>query len=174
MSHLDRIPWPNTDSSSASASVATSEGGDEAAARRIDELEDQLRRTTADLDNLRKRQDRELARQRSTERNRVTASWLPVVDNLELALKYASSDPDGIVTGVRAVRDQALAVLTDLGYTRHAEARVTFDPTRHEVVRVVEDPEAAAGTVVEVLRPGYGDGDQLLRPAAVSVAGVPA
>ena len=74
-----------------------------------------MRRTLADLDNLRKRQGRELERLRAAEANRMAAAWLPVLDNLDLALGHADADPSTIVEGVRAVRDQALAVLASLG-----------------------------------------------------------
>ncbi|MGV9274876.1 nucleotide exchange factor GrpE [Streptomyces griseosporeus] len=136
----------------------------------IQELEDRWRRALADLDNLRKRHTRELERERATERSRTAAAFLPVLDNLELALTHAGADPGAIVEGVRAVRDQAVNVLQLLGYPRHAESGVAFDPARHEVVGVVQDPDAPPGTVVEVLRPGYGDGERQLRPAAVTVA----
>jgi molecular chaperone GrpE len=133
-------------------------------------LEDQLRRALADLDNLRKRQARELERLRAAEANRVAAAWLPVLDNLDLALGHADADPSTIIEGVRAVRDQALAVLASLGFSRQDEVGVPFDPTRHEVVNVVDDAEAAPGTVVRVLRPGYGTPERQLRPGAVTVA----
>ncbi|MDI9835128.1 nucleotide exchange factor GrpE [Streptomyces sp. KAU_LT] len=136
----------------------------------LKELEDRWRRALADLDNLRKRHARELERERAAERSRTAAAFLPVVDNLELALSHAGSDPDAIVEGVRAVRDQAVNVLELLGYRRHAETGVAFDPARHEVVGVVQDSDASPGTVVAVLRPGYGDGERQLRPAAVTVA----
>ncbi|MFE5491432.1 nucleotide exchange factor GrpE [Streptomyces virginiae] len=136
----------------------------------IRELEDRWRRALADLDNLRKRHARELQRERTVERSRTAAAFLPVLDNLELALAHAGADSGAIVEGVRAVRDQAVNVLELLGYPRHAETGIAFDPARHEVVAVVEDPDAEPGTVVEVLRPGYGDGEQQLRPAAVTVA----
>lgn len=136
----------------------------------IQELEDRWRRALADLDNLRKRHARELERERTVERSRTAAAFLPVLDNLELALTHASADPGPIVAGVQAVRDQAVNVLALLGYPRHAETGVPFDPARHEVVGVVQDPDAPPGTVVEVLRPGYGDGERQLRPAAVTVA----
>ncbi|MFD9722363.1 nucleotide exchange factor GrpE [Streptomyces sp. NPDC059072] len=136
----------------------------------IRELEDRWRRALADLDNLRKRHARELERERTVERSRTAAAFLPVLDNLELALAHAGADSGAIVEGVRAVRDQAVNVLELLGYPRHAETGIAFDPARHEVVAVVEAPEAEPGTVVEVLRPGYGDGERQLRPAAVTVA----
>ncbi|MFJ5074356.1 nucleotide exchange factor GrpE [Streptomyces sp. NPDC088553] len=136
----------------------------------LKELEDRWRRALADLDNLRKRHARELERDRTAERSRTAAAFLPVLDNLELALTHAGADPGAIVEGVQAVRDQAVNVLELLGYPRHAETGVVFDPARHEVIGVVQDPDAAPGTVVDVLRPGYGDGERQLRPAAVTVA----
>ncbi|MFE2736091.1 nucleotide exchange factor GrpE [Streptomyces sp. NPDC059349] len=136
----------------------------------IQELEDRWRRALADLDNLRKRHARELERERAVERSRTAAAFLPVLDNLELALTHAGADPGAIVEGIQAVRDQAVNILELLGYPRHAETGVAFDPARHEVVGVVQDPNAAPDTVVEVLRPGYGDGERQLRPAAVTVA----
>jgi molecular chaperone GrpE len=48
---------------------------------------------------------------------------------------------------------------------------VPFDPTRHEVVNVVDDSEAEPGTVIRVLRPGYGTAERQLRPGAVTVVG---
>ncbi|SDM75011.1 nucleotide exchange factor GrpE [Actinacidiphila guanduensis] len=137
----------------------------------VEELEDRWRRALADLDNLRKRYARELPREREAERSRVAAAFLPVVDNLELALAHAGADdPGAIVSGVRAVRDQAVEVLRSLGYPRHEETGVPFDPERHEVVSVVAEPDTAPGTVVRVLRPGYGEPGRQLRPAAVAVS----
>jgi molecular chaperone GrpE len=133
-------------------------------------LADQWRRTAADLENLRKRVAREAGQQRADERARIAAEWLPVLDNLELALEHASSNPAAILEGVQAVRDQALAVLARLGYTRQADVGATFDPARHEAVAAVPDPTAPPGTVVHVVRPGYGGAEQQLRPASVVVA----
>jgi molecular chaperone GrpE len=136
-----------------------------------EELEDRWRRSLADLDNLRKRYARELPREREAERARVAGAFLPVVDNLELALAHAGADdPGAIVSGVRAVRDQAVEVLRNLGYPRHEETGVPFHPEQHEVVSVVDTDDAPAGTVVEVLRPGYGEPGHQLRPAAVAVS----
>jgi molecular chaperone GrpE len=135
------------------------------------ELEERWRRALADLDNLRKRYAREVAREREAERARVAAAWLPVLDNLERALEHAAGDQGALVEGLRSVRDQAVAVLASLGYPRQDQAGVPFDPARHEAVTVVQDAEAAPGTVVRVVRPGYGEGERQLRPAAVAVSG---
>ncbi|MEU8828085.1 nucleotide exchange factor GrpE [Streptomyces sp. NPDC048636] len=138
--------------------------------RVLAELEDRWRRALADLDNLRKRHARELERELAAERARTATALLPLIDNLELALAHAEAHPGAIVDGVKAVRDQGVDAFARLGYPRHSETGVPFDPTRHEVVGVVEDPEAEPGTVVEVLRPGYGDADHQLRPVAVVVS----
>jgi molecular chaperone GrpE len=137
---------------------------------RIADLEDRWRRAAADLDNFRKRTVRDAERVRLDERARVAREWLPVLDNLDLALEHAKSDPNAILAGVRAVRDQAIAILAALGFPRHDEVGTTFDPTRHEAVGTLPDPQAPAGTVLHVVRPGYGDDERQLRPAAVVVA----
>jgi molecular chaperone GrpE len=100
----------------------------------------------------------------------MAAAWLPVLDNLDLALGHADADPSTIVEGVRAVHDQALAVLASLGFSRQDQVGIPFDPARHEVVNVVDDADAEPGTVVRVLRPGYGTPERQLRPGAVTVA----
>lgn len=132
--------------------------------RDLAELEDRWLRAMAELDNVRKRHSRELERQRTAERARVASAWLPVLDNLELALGHASDD--AFAEGVRATLDQAVEVLARLGYPRQDATGVPFDPAVHEVVTVLDDPDAPPNTVVRVLRPGYGD----LRPAAVAVS----
>lgn len=135
------------------------------------ELEDRWRRALAELDNARKRHARELNREAEAERRRICLAWLPIVDNLDLALEHAKDDPASVVVGVRAVRDQAIALLASLGYPRDDETGMPFDPLRHEAAEVLEDPGAPPGTVVRVLRPGYGRlPDRQLRPAAVAVS----
>lgn len=140
------------------------------ASARVAELEDRWRRAVAELDNAGKRYARDLDRRIAEERARVVAAWLPVLDGLEMALQHAESDPATIVPGVQAVRDQSLSVLQRLGFTRQGEAGAVFDPARHEAVSTVRTDQFPPGTVAQVLRPGYGSTDQLLRPAMVVVA----
>ncbi|MEV5808696.1 nucleotide exchange factor GrpE [Streptomyces parvulus] len=166
----ESTPGPEAAHDTSEPDTAGPEPADDEYATAVQELEDRWRRALADLDNLRKRHARELERERAAERSRTAAAFLPVIDNLELALNHSDTASGAIVEGIRAVRDQAVNVLELLGYPRHAETGVAFDPARHEVVGVVQDPDAAPGTVVEVLRPGYGDDETQLRPAAVTVA----
>jgi molecular chaperone GrpE len=138
----------------------------------LDAAEDRWRRAAADLDNLRKRYAREVARERENERELVTSAFLPVLDTIDRALEHAAADPGSIVEGIRTLREQALAVVSGLGYGREDQPGVPFDPTRHEVVGVVDADGTGTppGSVASVLRPGYGAPGRQLRPAAVTVA----
>ncbi|MDQ4092726.1 MAG: nucleotide exchange factor GrpE, partial [Actinomycetota bacterium] len=137
------------------------------------QMQDRWQRAVAELENVRKRCRRDVEQAGAAERARVAAEWLPVLDNLELALQHAHADPASIVAGVAAVRDQALAVLGRFGFTRSEDLGLPFDPARHEAVQVVDAPDAEPGTVVKVLRAGYAADGGLLRPAVVAVARSP-
>jgi molecular chaperone GrpE len=167
---LDGADLGSADQSAPDSDGAPSEVGHEPSAN---DWQDRARRAAADLDNVRKRHVHELQRAGAAERAQVATGWLPVIDNLELALAHAEADPASIVEGVRAVRDQAVAILARLGYARRDETGVPFDPSQHEVLTVVDDPDAPPGTVVQVLRPGYGDAERQLRPVAVAVSRKP-
>ncbi|MFF5207732.1 nucleotide exchange factor GrpE [Streptosporangium sp. NPDC000396] len=133
-------------------------------------LEDRWKRALADLDNLRKRVSRDADRVRQEERARAAGVWLPVLDNLERALEHAETEPAPIVEGLRVIRDQALEVLARLGYPRRDDTGKAFDPARHEAVAVLAQEGAPDGTILRVIRPAYGDGEQQLRPAQVVVS----
>ncbi len=142
------------------------------AATEIAELEDRWRRAVADLDNLRKRYARELERERAAERARVAAAWLPVLDNLELALAHA-----GTAIRTRSSRACGRSATRRWRYShgsaipRHDEAGVPFDPQPHEVVGVVDRPGHRAGHGRRGAAPGLRrDGASQLRPAAVIVS----
>jgi molecular chaperone GrpE len=137
---------------------------------RIAELEDQRLRALADLDNLRKRCAGQLTRAEAETRAEVARRWLPVVDNLDLAVRHAEADPGALMEGIRAVREQATSVLAQLGFPARDDVGASFDPSRHEAVASRPDPAVPDGTVVEVVRAGYGDGERQLRPAQVVVA----
>lgn len=152
------------------SSGTTAEDTEHGLRARIAELEDRWRRTVADLDNMRKRFAREREQLREEERARAAADWLPILDNLELALQHAEADPVAIREGVQAVRDQAVDLIAQLGFPQRDDTGAPFDPRRHEAVSTVVDQSAKPGTVVHVVKPGYGDGTRQLRPASVIVS----
>jgi molecular chaperone GrpE len=135
-------------------------------------FEDQARRAMADLDNSHKRHARDLEQARADERANVAKQFLPLVDHLELALGHADVQPSVIVEGVNHVLAEAIEVLRRLGFPRIDQVGEPFDPARHEAVSAIHVDDAEPGTVVNVVRPGYGEGSRQLRPASVVVSTV--
>lgn len=137
---------------------------------RVRMFEDQWRRALAESDNMRKRLAAEAERIRDTERAAAAASWLPIIDDLDRALEHAEDDPAALADGVRAIRDEALRVLAELGFPRRDDEGAVFDPAQHDAIATRPADGVPAGTVLEVVRPGYGIDDRQLRPALVVVA----
>lgn len=133
------------------------------------DMEDRWKRALAELDNSRKRFDRELARYRYEERKAVLRDWLEVVDNLERALNHSeTASADSLHEGVRVLHRQTLTLLSRYGVSRIPTVGELFDPIQHEAVG--QTAGAPAGTIVEEVRPGYQITEDVLRPARVIVA----
>jgi molecular chaperone GrpE len=132
---------------------------------------DRYLRAAADLENLRKRQRRELEDAKLESKGKVLKEMLPVVDNLERAIEHATAQAGAnpIVEGVQLVLRQFLTAFERLDVTPVEAAGQPFDPNLHEAISQM-DSDAAPGTVVQVLQRGYKAGDRLLRPALVVVA----
>ncbi|HWN59460.1 MAG TPA: nucleotide exchange factor GrpE, partial [Streptosporangiaceae bacterium] len=127
-------PGPGTEGPAQEPSTAEQAAQLADQAARIAELEDLRLRALADLDNVRKRCVAQVRRAAEEARAAVARQWLPVVDNLDLALAHAEADPASIIDGVRAVRTQALDILARLGFARRDDRGARFDPARHEAV----------------------------------------
>jgi molecular chaperone GrpE len=128
-----RVPEPETMAGSGDAAAAAAlQARVGELEKRVAELDNLWRRALADADNLRKRHAREIERLRDQERAEVARDWLPVLDNLDRALEHAGTDPGAIIEGVRAVRDQAVDLLSRLGYPRRDDLGARFDPARHD------------------------------------------
>jgi molecular chaperone GrpE len=132
---------------------------------------DRYLRAAADLENLRKRQRREIDDAKLESKGRVLKEMLPVVDNLERAIEHATNQAgtNPIVEGVQLVLRQFLTAFERLDVTPIEAAGQPFDPNLHEAISQMES-EAPPGTVVQVLQRGYKSGERLLRPALVVVA----
>jgi molecular chaperone GrpE len=136
---------------------------------------DRYLRSAADLENLRKRQKREIEDAKVEAKSRVLKEMLPVVDNLERAIEHATaqSGTNSIVEGVQLVLRQFMTAFERLDVLPVDAAGQPFDPNVHEAISQQES-DAAPGTVVQVLQRGYKIGlppnDRLLRPSLVVVA----
>ncbi len=147
-----------------SSELPSAEATERAAVR----AEERLRYALADLDNLRKRVDRTVARERAAERERCARLWLPVLDDLDRALDEAEATRSPLAAGVAIIRESALAAMVELGFARMEPLGQRFDPELHEALGTIPSGEPAR-TVVGVVRPGYGH-DPVLRPAGVMVS----
>jgi molecular chaperone GrpE len=137
-------------------------------AERLAEADDRYRRALADLDNLRKRTAREVARLVEESRESLTREWLEALDSVERALRMTPEGP--LQTGLRSVLDQMEAVLARTGVQRIGAVGETFDPERHDAVGVRESEDVPDRTVVDVARSGFALGGRVLRPAQVIVS----
>jgi len=135
---------------------------------------DRYLRAAADLENMRKRQKRELEDAKFDAKNKILKEMLPVVDNLERAIEHASqAGTNPIVEGVQLVLRQFTTAFERLEVMPVEAMGQPFDPNLHEAISQQES-DAAPGTVVQVLQRGYRSGERLLRPALVVVAKAPA
>ncbi|MDF0528595.1 nucleotide exchange factor GrpE [Tsukamurella sp. 8F] len=128
----------------------------------LEQSQNRYRRALADLDNYRKRTEREAQRQAAAAGTRMLRDWLDAVDSVERALKMEPGDP-----GLTAVLEQMNAILTRNGVSRIETADARFDPERHEAVAVVDGDDQM---IVDVARSGYVRSDgEVVRPAQVVV-----
>jgi molecular chaperone GrpE len=132
---------------------------------------DKYLRTAADVENLRKRQKRELEDTKFETKNKVLKEMLPVVDNLERAIEHAggTGEKNPIVEGVQLVLRQFTTAFERLDVTPIDAMGQPFDPNLHEAISQQESDQPP-GTIVQVLQRGYRAGDRLLRPTLVVVA----
>lgn len=129
-------------------------------------------RERAEIENVKKRLQRDKADAIRFANESLLRDLLPVLDNLERAVGHAAAGGNGqpLVQGVQLVLKAALDVLERHGVRRvEAEGR-PFDPSVHEAVARVADPEREPNQVVEQFLPGYRLHDRLLRAAQVSVS----
>lgn len=131
---------------------------------------DRYLRSAADLENMRKRQRREIDDAKFDAKLKVLKEILPVVDNLERAIEHAaSSEKSPIVEGVQLVLRQLMTAFERLEVTPIDAIGQPFDPNLHEAISQQESDEPV-GSVVAVLQRGYKSGERLLRPTLVVVA----
>lgn len=136
----------------------------------VADLEDRLKRTTADFKNYKKRQEREKERIRERATEDLIERLLEVRDNLERATTEESENLDGLKEGVMMTLEQFDRVLDAEGVEPiDPEPGTDTDPHRHEVMMRTE-AAAPEGTIAEVYNKGFAMADSVLRPAQVSVS----
>lgn len=154
------------------------------AAAQIAELErelanasDRMLRALAEADNTRKRLEKERLDTAKFAITGFARDMLPVADNLRRALdaitpEQRENNPElkNIYIGVEATERELLRVFEQNHIRKVDPLHQTFDPNRHEVIFESPAPGKPAGTVIQVVEPGYMLHERLLRPARVGIA----
>jgi molecular chaperone GrpE len=129
-------------------------------------------RTAAELDNFRKRKEREVSDLRKYANQNLLRELLNVVDNLERAIGATqdAGTTDGLVEGVDMTLKELLKIFENAGVKPIEAVDHTFDPNLHEAVMQEENENIPENTVIRELQKGYQIHDRLLRPAMVVVS----
>ncbi len=134
------------------------------------EVADAYLRAKAEVENIRRRSEEELAKTRKFAIDSFAESLLPVCDSLEAAIAAPEAKPEQMLEGVHATLRQLLSALE---YNKvkvvNPPVGTRFDPHQHQAISVVPSNQDA-NTVVTVLQKGYLIADRVLRPALVMVA----
>jgi molecular chaperone GrpE len=162
----------------AAAPAAQAAGDPAALAPETAELKDRLLRALAEMENLRRRTEREVADARSYGISAFARDLLAVADNMRRALDAFGAEPHeaadagtkALLEGVELTERELLNVLEKHGVKKLDPEGSRFDPHRHQAMYEVPDESVPAGTVVQVVQPGYTIGERVLRPALVAVA----
>ncbi|MCB1569940.1 MAG: nucleotide exchange factor GrpE, partial [Xanthomonadales bacterium] len=141
---------------------------------KLGEMRELVLRERAEIENQRKRLQRDLDQARKFANEKLLAELLPVIDNLERGLVADKAEGGGLRAGVELTLKELLRVVTAHGIVIVNPVGEAFDPERHQAMSMVDTTEHAPNTVVAVLQKGYILNERLLRPALVNVAQAPA
>ncbi|MDF1580485.1 MAG: nucleotide exchange factor GrpE [Desulfuromonadales bacterium] len=142
-----------------------------------EENRDQYLRACAELENFRKRAQREKEDICRFANEKILREMLPVIDNLGRAIEHAdgeAADSKGLIEGIQLTLDQFAKVLDQFGVKEIAALGAPFDPAFHEAMGQIESAEHPVNSVAQVFQKGYLLNERLLRPALVMVAKAPA
>jgi molecular chaperone GrpE len=147
-------------------------------AKEAADLKDRLLRTLAEMENLRRRTEREVADSRVYAVTSFARDILAVADNMERAMKAlddeirdkADAGVKALLDGVELTERELINVMEKHGIKRLEPQGQKFDPNLHQAMFELPDPSVPAGTVVQVMQPGYTLGERVLRPALVGIS----
>ena len=135
----------------------------------LDELNDRYKRVLAEFENYKKRSGKERELLYNSILSDIIEVFLPVVDNLENALKIETQDVE-YKKGIELVLKQFKDILKSKGVEEIPGLGETFDPSLHEAVGSVQDPEKNTQEIVQEYRKGYKIGNRVIRHSMVVVA----
>lgn len=131
------------------------------------DAEEKLLRAAADLDNYKKRQQKEMELYKKVTVQSILLDFLPIVDEINMAISAA---PEEVAKGLEMTRNHLLKRLEKHGVTVIEAIGERFDPNTHEAIMVMEKEDHEEDTIVAVVEDGYMLGEFLLKPAKVVVS----
>ena len=134
---------------------------------------DQIMRLRAEIENNRKRTQRDVENAHKFAIKNFVESLLPVIDSIEMGQTAAEADNatlDSIREGNALTLNMLIQVMERSGLEQINPAGDVFDPERHQAMSMIEQPAVESNTVIEVMQKGYVLNDRLVRPAMVVVA----
>ena len=142
---------------------------------KLDDLQSRLVRTLADMENYRRRAQRELEESRRFESLRLVRDLLPALDGLNRAIASGeqTGDPQTLLSGIRMVAQQFRDILRGHAAEPIEALGQPFDPNFHEALTQMPSAEHPPMTVVQVVEMGYRRHDRVVRPARVIVSSGP-
>jgi molecular chaperone GrpE len=143
------------------------------------EMRDRLMRALADLENTRKRGEKDRREAAIYGGAKLARDLIPVYDNLRRAMSVTTDETrqqaQGLVEGVELTLRELLSVLSKHGVERVSpQPGDMFDPHLHEAMFEAPVPNTSAGQIIQVMSDGFRMHEQLLRPAQVGVSSTPA
>ncbi|MGH8040632.1 MAG: nucleotide exchange factor GrpE [Rudaea sp.] len=137
---------------------------------KLGEMRELLLRERAEIENQRKRLQRDLEQARKFANERLLGDLLPVCDGLERGLAVATADVQGLREGMDLTLKALLKVAENNGLKQINPIGQPFNPELHQAMSMVAAPQTVPNTVVAVMQKGYVLNERLLRPALVMVA----
>ncbi len=171
----------DSDSTESDDVDATIEHGDpiallEDARSKADEHWNLYLRTQAEMDNLRKRAERDVQNAHKFGVEKLVGELLPVMDSMEMGMSAVDSSDDAtakLVEGMELTLKMFVDALQKVGVTQVDPMGEVFNPEFHQAMSMVENPDVEPNTVIAVMQKGYLLNDRLVRPAMVVVAKAP-
>ena len=178
MSDTTQQPSDDTDQPEDTPAAAAAPKPSTSLDRELADTKDRLLRTLAEMENLRKRTEREVTDARVYGISAFARDVLTVADNMHLALEALDSElreksdssVKALLDGVELTERALLNALEKHGVKRVEPVGQKFDPNRHQAMYEAEDAKVPAGHVSQVIQAGYTIGDRVLRPALVAVS----
>jgi len=134
---------------------------------------DQMIRLRAEMENNRKRVERDVQNAHKYALKNFSEELLPIIDSMEMGMNAASAENatlESISQGLELTMNMFVQVLEKHGLTAVNPLGEKFDPEEHQAISMVEDEKADSNTVINVMQKGFKLNDRLVRPAMVVVA----